>query len=430
MFPNVLSTWIRGLLSVAILVAGVLLVKKWVDELPQTEPVPRVAPGSQVLSGASGAPAPPGPSETQAPPGPSGTQRPLHSLPDRLGTWWREPDRPVAPLAWGVALLLLAVAGRVVSPRLWKRSSPEPRIDPDHVERLETRNGHRLQVQTFGPAHGPPVILVHGLGSDHTQWLETIEDLSREFRVIAYDLLGHGDSDRQRWSDHSMESMAEDLEDVMTLAGDRKVVVVGHSMGGMIALTWCGMNPRKVQDRLAGMVLVHTTPRNPFETMAPVPLHRVLQKPVIEPLLRLTTFVAPVVALMNRLSYWNGSTHWNNELSLFAGRETREQLDRTARLATRMDTASHARFSRAMTRYDAMEALRTIDLPTLVVAADKDGVTVPDASETIAERIRGAEYALLAPAKHMGFLEQREQFGEAVETFAREVTKSPGRAAR
>lgn len=407
MFPNVLSTWIRGLLSVAILVAAGLLLKKWVDDLPRVDHV-TASEGSAAGHLVDRSPGP----------GPLG---------DRLVAWAHDPRRSLAPLLVGLALLLLAFGGRSVSPRAWKRDVASASIDPDHEERMETLNGCRLHVVTFGRETSPPVILIHGLGSDHTQWLELIEDLRDRYHVIAYDILGHGLSQRGRWADHSLEAMAQDLDDVMRLANGRKVIVIGHSMGGMIALTWCGLNPRYVREKLAGLILVHTTPQNPFDTMAPVPLHRILLRPVFVPLLRLTTWIGPLVKLMTRLSLWNGTTHWNNELQLFAGHETKEQLDRTAKLATRMDPATHARFSLALTRWDGVEFLHNVNVPTLVVAADRDPVTVPAASETIADRVRGADMVTLAPAKHMGFMELRDTFGETVVTFARDWMETEAR---
>ena len=400
MVPHILSTWLRGLLAIAIVLAGLYLIRTWADDLPRAERMPR-STGTIVM-----------PNETNS------EARLLRTFPERLGAWSRDPDRPVARLVVGLALLLFAACGSVLSPRLWKRSTAPPAIRPRSTERVEMDDGHRLNVDVHGPEHAPTVVLIHGLGSDRTQWLEAIEDLSHRFRVIAYDLLGHGRSDRKRWADHSLEAMAGDLDRVMERFSEGKAVVVGHSMGGMIALTWCRLNPEKMHDRLAGLVLVHTTPVNPFETMAPVPLHRTLQEPLYVPLLRLTTFASPLVSLMNRLSTWNGSTHWNNELTLFAGHETREQLDRSAGITMRMHPATDARFTLAMRRFDVLATLRKIDVPTLVVAADRDPVTVPEASQTLFDRIPGSELLLLAPARHMGFLEDRSTFAEAVETFA------------
>jgi pimeloyl-ACP methyl ester carboxylesterase len=398
-FLTALSSWIRGFLSVALVLGGILLVKEWVDDLPREEPI-ATSPSSPIAPG-----------------------RPLHSLPDRLAAWRGDPDRSTAPLLWGGLLLLLTVGGRFVSPRLWRRRGAAPRVPPARIERVQTRRGYPLHVEVYGRQGAPPLLLVHGVGSDRTQWLEVMEGLSESFRVIAYDLLGHGRSSHPREADYSLEAMAVDLDDVMTYAGPDRMLLAGHSMGGMIALTWCRLHRDRIRERLAGLILVHTTPVNPFETMAPVPLHRMLQKALHEPLLHVTIALSPLVRLMSWLSYWNGTAHWDNALQLFAGRETREQLDRTARLTARLDPAAQARCALGMTRYDARRTLGSVDVPTLVVSGDKDGVTVPSAGDAIAEGITGAGVLMLHPARHMGYMECSATFATAVRELWQE-TKS------
>ena len=385
---SIVTTWLRGLFSLAILVVGVWLVKESLDDRSPPEDVPLQAAESN--------------------------------------------DVDLLPLLGGGLLLLLAVGGRVVSPRLWKRGGGTPAVHSDRTRTVETRRGSRLHVRHFGPETATPVVLVHGLGSDHTGWLEAIETLSRSFHVVAYDLPGHGCSPRNRVAERAIENMADDLIDVLKTLGGRKAVVMGHSMGGMIALTSCRRGS-DVRDRLAGLVLVHTSPVNPFETMAPVPLHRKLQKPVHEPLLRVSAALAPVVRLLNQLAYWNGSIHWDLELQLFTGRETREQLDRMARVARRVDPAAQAHCALALTRYHAPSSLPSLEVPTLVVTGTRDHVTVPEAGETIAEELPKAEILELDPARHMGYMEWHEPFVTAVHRFieeatsARETARKPGR---
>ncbi len=391
MFLTALTTWIRGFLALAILVGAALLIREWVEELPRFAVVAgQATPQARTLS-----------------------------FGERVVAWSRDPDASTAPLVGAGLLLLLAFGGRALTPRVWKRQEPVPIVIPDRTERLETWNGRALHVVTFGRDDAPPVVLVHGLGSDHTQWYEAIQDLSGTHRVIAYDLFGHGRSVHRRDGDHSLEAMARDLDGVLDWAGDRKATVVGHSMGGMIALTWCRGNEAKAHDRLAGLVLAHTSARNPFEAMAPVPLHRNLQDSLHVPLLRASRAVAPLVRLMNKLAYWNGSIHWENEFSQFAGRETREQLDRSARIAAGLDPATQASCAIALTRHDTVGTLSSIDVPTLVVAGDRDGVIVPDAGREIARLIPGAHLLVLEPARHMGFMEQRDAFADGVHKAAR-----------
>ena len=391
MFINMLGIWIRGLIAMALLVGGGLLVREWIDELPR-EIVVRDGSGSEV-------------------------RRPLLTFRERLAAWDPTRDRSTGLLAAGALLLIFTVAGRWMSPWAWRRGvKTAPTRHGPRVQRLKTRHGYELHVEIHGPATAPALVLVHGVGSDRTQWEEVTKDLSDRFRIIAFDLLGHGRSDHVGNAEHTLESAARDLNDVMALAGPEPVLLAGHSMGGMVALTWCLAHTAR-RDRLAGLILVHTTSHNPMETMAPVPLHRVLQKPLHEPVLRITPALSWFVRFMNLLDYMNGTTHWSNDRTMFGGSESRGQLERTARLHAGMDPAAVARFTLAMTRFDVRSRLSKVDVPTLVVAADQDGVTVPDASRDLVVRLPDAELLVLQKTRHMGFMERRREFADAIGQF-------------
>jgi len=402
MMIGMLGTWIRGFLTIGLLIAAVLFVKEWADNLPRESRTLDPTTGAEVI-------------------------RPLDSFSERLDVWDPARDRrATAYLIAGASLLFLSFFGRLLSPWLWRAGDKSPTLDREQrSHRLHTRNGYELHIDIDGPGNGPALVLVHGLGSDRTQWRETVRDLRNRFRIYSFDLLGHGKSDHVSEAEHSLEAAARDLDDVIEFTGKDQVLLAGHSMGGMISLVWCSMHADNLS-RLSGLVLVHTTPQNPFTTMAPVPLHSAMQKPVHEPILRVTPPLSFLVRFMNALEYLNGTQHWSADLGMFKGRESREQLERVARLQARIDPAAVARFSLAMTRYDVRKELPILDVPTLVVAADSDGTTIPEASDAIAERMPNAELLVLENTRHMGFMEQRMEFADAVAQFHEET----GRAKR
>ncbi|MBA3575779.1 MAG: cobyrinate a,c-diamide synthase, partial [Pseudonocardiales bacterium] len=83
----------------------------------------------------------------------------------------------------------------------------------------------------------------------------------------------------QSWADAVTAQV--DLDAVVALAGNAPVVLLGHSIGGMISLTYCKLFPESVGPRVSGLVLVHTTPTNPVRTTKNAGLYTALQKPVI-----------------------------------------------------------------------------------------------------------------------------------------------------
>ena len=90
---------------------------------------------------------------------------------------------------------------------------------------------------------GPPVVLVHGVGSNLQAWDRVVARLSPQFRVLRMDLRGHGASTQIR-EPYSLEKFGEDIISVMNAAGIAKADVVGFSLGGLIgqclALNWPG----------------------------------------------------------------------------------------------------------------------------------------------------------------------------------------------
>jgi len=112
-----------------------------------------------------------------------------------------------------------------------------------------TVHGHRRAFVKTGS--GPVVLLLHGLGCDHTTWAPVIEKLATRYTVIAPDFLGHGESDKPR-ADYSLGGYANGMRDLLTLLGIDKVTVVGHSFGGGVAMQFAYQFP----ERTERMVLV------------------------------------------------------------------------------------------------------------------------------------------------------------------------------
>ena len=92
----------------------------------------------------------------------------------------------------------------------------------------------------------PVLLLLHGLGCDHTTWLPVLAPLARNFTVIAPDLLGHGQSAKPR-ADYSVGGYANGMRDLLTVLGYDKVTVVGHSFGGGVAMQFAYQFPERTE---------------------------------------------------------------------------------------------------------------------------------------------------------------------------------------
>jgi pimeloyl-ACP methyl ester carboxylesterase len=92
----------------------------------------------------------------------------------------------------------------------------------------------------------PTIVLVHGFGGDTTFWDEQIDHLSKEHRVVALDLAGHGKSGTDRMTGWTMEAFGDDIRSVCDEIGAEKVILVGHSMGGPAILEAARLMPERV----------------------------------------------------------------------------------------------------------------------------------------------------------------------------------------
>ena len=324
-----------------------------------------------------------------------------------------------AYLVGGVALLVFAVLGRPLVLLLCGRAGSDGPSPWRHgeVHRLARPDGTVVHVEVNGAPDAPALILTHGWGTDSTVWYYAKHALARQFRVIVWDLRGVGRSTLPPRRDFALETMARDLEAVLDLAGTQPVMLVGHSIGGMVTLTLSRLLGSRLRQRVAGLVLVHTTYTNPVQTTTFARVLRVVQTPLLTPLLYLMIALWPVVWLMNWLSFLNGTAHLNSAFTGFAGHQTRAQLDYVTLLQQWYSPAVLARGLLAMFQFDERATLAAIDVPVLVVPADRDPVLLPAASEVIHAAIASSQMQPLTAARHMGFVEHHAAFHTLVETF-------------
>ncbi|MFF7983312.1 alpha/beta fold hydrolase [Streptomyces sp. NPDC007901] len=138
---------------------------------------------------------------------------------------------------------------------------------PDPAEYRHVRAGAiRLAYLVSGPPDTPPVVLLHALGENATDWEAVTQALARSQRVYALDLRGHGRSD---WpGDYSLELMQADVLRFLDILGLDRVDLIGHSMGGVVAYLLAQEHPRRVGRMVLEDVAV-PLPREPSTPTRP-----------------------------------------------------------------------------------------------------------------------------------------------------------------
>jgi pimeloyl-ACP methyl ester carboxylesterase len=105
-------------------------------------------------------------------------------------------------------------------------------------------HGHRVIYRIAGA--GPPVVLIHGMVNSSRHWAAVAEQLARDHTVIAPDLIGHGDSATPR-GDYSLGAHAAGIRDLLTVIGVERASIVGHSLGGGVAMQFFYQFPQRTE---------------------------------------------------------------------------------------------------------------------------------------------------------------------------------------
>lgn len=111
-----------------------------------------------------------------------------------------------------------------------------------------------ISVHFTDSGKGTTLVLLHGFLENRSMWDEFVPELSKKYRVIAIDLLGHGETDPMGYV-QTMEDQADVVHAVLESLRIRKAVVAGHSMGGYVALAFAELYP----DFVKGILLVNST---------------------------------------------------------------------------------------------------------------------------------------------------------------------------
>ena len=418
---QILGLWFRGLLALAILAGGAYLLTRWYDASFASDPaaisaVPVEGPGERtdVLV------------DQQNPEMGTRTIAPTPSV-LRFRPGWNRATAFLIPalglLSWG---LLGGLIGRGVASLAKVRPVPgvggmtdAPRAERTGEKHVITRpDGSEIHVELYGPADAPPIVFTHGWGGNSTAFFYPKMDLADQFRLILWDEPGLGKSKKPTNNDYRMEKLAEDLKAVLAFAGGRPAILVGHSIGGMILLTFARLYRDTLRTQVAGLALVNTTYKDPIRTTQGAALYSILEKPLLVPMMYVTIALYPLFWALTWLSYWNGSLHRSTAKSSFAGTETQAQLDFCTAWTPRARPDIVARGMLGMMAYDETATLPGIDVPTLMVVGDQDTTTPPAAGHYIVAQIPGAELATLSPARHMSLIEQHRVFDPLLARFA------------
>lgn len=264
-----------------------------------------------------------------------------------------------------------------------RRRLPRPRP----VHGVRAGDGVPLHVEIRGH-QGPTVVLSHGFTVDSDEWAPQVAALADRARVVTWDQRGHG---RSGWGDPShatIDQLGRDLATVLdAVAPSTRVVLGGHSMGGMSVLALARRRPEWFGTRVAGVFLVATSAGDLVSDGPLGVLHSAARRAGLLPaVLQGARLVAP---LADQLP-WRGSAlgRWLVRRLAFTADATEEEVRRLQSVTESVPLPVTSAFSPSLLAYDETEALPALArVPTTVVAAADDRLTPAAHGRRIAEEL-------------------------------------------
>lgn len=269
-----------------------------------------------------------------------------------------------------------------------------------------TVNDITVSYNDLGPETAPAVIFIHGFPFSKKIWDLQAEALKGNYRVITYDIRGHGNTTSGE-KKFSIETFAEDLICFMDKIGIREAVACGLSMGGYILLNALETNP----ERFKAMVLSGT------QCLPDTPEARVKRAKAIQSI------------------HQNGVDAYADESikKLFSQKSfttRKEEVRATREMICSTSADSLCKTLQALAdRNDTCDSLIGVKLPALILSGSEDAVIPQEAMRMLSHRIENSVLHFIAHSGHLCNLENTHEFNEQLKKFVDSLNlkkESPG----
>jgi 3-oxoadipate enol-lactonase len=256
-------------------------------------------------------------------------------------------------------------------------------------DKVTLQDGTKIAYSLTG--QGNPIVLLHCWTGNHKFWSNQIEYLSQDHMVFAPDYRGHGDSDVPDES-FTVEKLAEDIYEVIKELNMSPAVIIGHSMGGMIAQYLCLEHSEDV----SAMILIATLSSGMTTTTRNI-------------------ISAQIMRDTPRLGYKNAfSTHFDDWFKAMSDTThlswIKEQMLKTPEKVA-LDLVG------GFLKFNLKEQLHRVNVPTLVISGESDISTTPAVCGEIADRIKDSKLVLIPGAGHFPLIENPQAVNQAIDEF-------------
>lgn len=245
-----------------------------------------------------------------------------------------------------------------------------------------------LSVHETGTANGAPVVFLHALGTGAVIWDSVLPLLPGGLRLVTIDLRGHGDSDSPK-APYSMGALVRDVEEVLDSLHIRDAIMVGVSLGGMIAQ---GLAVKRL-DQIRGLVLCNTATRFGQAAQWDSLAAEIAEKGT-----------APMCA--RTMQNWF-TKEWLEQEKHRAWRDRFLAISTDAMLG-------HIAAIKGTDFYTPTSGLR---LALLAIAGSEDRMVPPDMTREISEIVPGAQFKIIRKSGHLPPVDQPKEFAACLSAF-------------
>lgn len=276
-----------------------------------------------------------------------------------------------------------------------------------YVEKYLHVEGGRITYFTAGSPANPPVMLVHGWLSSRHLWRTTVEVLKETHYCIALDLLGLGDSDKPAAADYSTAAQGRRVLALADALGIDRFTLMGHSMGGQIALYIAAkLAPQRIIKlvHIDGVVSGKLMPAMDAITKPFIWLAGKL--PVLYPITRWFVQFEAIYRLMFRV--------WFHDMSAVSHEFVKPDI------RTMLQSAAYRTndlTGKPIAQTDMTPFLAEIQAPTLIIFGDDDGVVPVPEANVAAKGIPNAKLVIVPACGHLPMFEKQKEFFAALKSF-------------
>lgn len=249
-----------------------------------------------------------------------------------------------------------------------------------------------------GPEQAAVITLIHGIGVNRHLWREYEAILSRRYRVLSYDLPGHGESNPESIP-LSLTSFTAQLHKLLNELAIDRCAIVGFSMGGMINRHFAMHHPERVR---ALVILNSPHARSPEA-----------QK-TVEDRVALTAAGGAAATIQTSLERWFTPEFLAAETTIVE--EVRKWI-----LASDPNSYTQSRSVLARGVRELVSPNPPVSVPALTITCENDSGSTPEMAYGISAEIVGAKTIIVPGLQHLGMLEQPEQFINPIMSFLSEV---------